>query len=404
MFNTSFLMQDNMESSVSKLKMKSSAFRRFKSMPKPSMKLDDSFSDNEMENESFHMIGESVSNMDTMLSVLDHDSSGDSGVSCLGGDSPTRGMDLRDIGESLMESPRHTPMMSKRKSRPQRNLFSIDTSSPITTDTSSPITIDTSSPITIDTSSPITIDTCSSAANRKRSREESTTECHRRKRRNLGGVPIPTKPEVNVNTDIISALDSDEDNMISDFSKSYCLPTITGKHSDMKSISPETMAHLVRGDVSETVGNFQIIDCRYPYEFEGGHIRDASNIWERDSMLKQFMNSLEKKQPTDKRNILVFHCEFSSQRGPKMSRFLRKMDREANKDCYPSLYYPELYLLEGGYKAFYEQYPELCDPHSYTTMIHPNHINDVKHFRIKSKSWCGDKSSKVSRRRQLMMQ
>ena len=394
MFNTSFLMQENMESSVSKLKMKSSAFRRFKSMPKPSMKLDDSFSDNEMENESFHMIEESVSSMDTMLSVLDHDSSGDSGVSSLGGDSPVRGMDLRDIGESLMEATRSTPMMSKRKSRPQRNLFSIGISS-----------TDTSSPITIDTSSPITIDTCSSTGNRKRSREESSTECHRRKRRSLEGVvPIHAKPEVNVNTDIISALDNDEDNLISDFSKSYCLPTITGKHSDMKSISPETMAHLVRGDFSETVGNFQIIDCRYPYEFEGGHIRDASNIWERDSMLKQFMNPQKREQPMDKRNILVFHCEFSSQRGPKMSRFLRKMDREANKDCYPSLYYPELYLLEGGYKAFYEQYPELCDPHTYTPMIHPNHTNDVKHFRIKSKSWCGDKSSKVSRRRQLMMQ
>jgi len=34
-----------------------------------------------------------------------------------------------------------------------------------------------------------------------------------------------------------------------------------------------------------------------------------------------------------------------------MSRFLREIDRDAN--CYPALRFPELYLLKGGYKAFY---------------------------------------------------
>lgn len=36
-------------------------------------------------------------------------------------------------------------------------------------------------------------------------------------------------------------------------------------------------------------------------------------------------------------------------------RFLREADRKANKENYPALNYPELYLLEGGYKAFHEQ-------------------------------------------------
>jgi hypothetical protein len=31
--------------------------------------------------------------------------------------------------------------------------------------------------------------------------------------------------------------------------------------------------------------------------------------------------------------------------------FLRNKDREAHRDCYPALYYPEMYLLEGGYKV-----------------------------------------------------
>ena len=36
---------------------------------------------------------------------------------------------------------------------------------------------------------------------------------------------------------------------------------------------------------------------------------------------------------------------------------MRKLDRKKNDVAFPRLYYPELYLLEGGYKAFYEQYP-----------------------------------------------
>ncbi len=72
-----------------------------------------------------------------------------------------------------------------------------------------------------------------------------------------------------------------------------------------------------------------------------------------DTFLKE--HSLRHYQGTDpeKRSILIFHCEFSSERAPKMSRFVRNHDRTLNKDAYPSLYFPEIYLLHNGYKEFY---------------------------------------------------
>ena len=36
-------------------------------------------------------------------------------------------------------------------------------------------------------------------------------------------------------------------------------------------------------------------------------------------------------------------------------RFIRERDRASND--YPSLYYPEMYILKGGYKEFFPQHP-----------------------------------------------
>ena len=72
-------------------------------------------------------------------------------------------------------------------------------------------------------------------------------------------------------------------------------------------------------------------------------------------------------------------------------RFLRNEDRAAHADCYPLLRYPELYLLSGGYKAFYEAYSELCRPRSYRPMLHADHAAELRHFRAKSKTFAGDR-------------
>ena len=66
-------------------------------------------------------------------------------------------------------------------------------------------------------------------------------------------------------------------------------------------------------------------------------------------------------------------------------------DRCQNSSTYPALYYPEIYLLHNGYKEFWENYPELCEPRGYQPMADPKFSQEEKIFRKKSKTWhlCG---------------
>ncbi|XP_060561626.1 M-phase inducer phosphatase-like [Ruditapes philippinarum] len=204
-----------------------------------------------------------------------------------------------------------------------------------------------------------------------------------------------SKDCVSDSNNIIEAVERLESReLVADGSRSYTLPTIPGKHSDLKSISTETMADVVEGKYIEQLGNVTIVDCRYPYEFEGGHIRGAVNLYTKDAV----NTLLQETSTSEKPRVLIFHCEFSSERGPKMYRFLRSQDREMNKDSYPHLNYPEIYLLDGGYKAFFYKFPELCDPISYKPMLHEDHAAELRHFRVKSKSWTAGEKQKTSRR------
>lgn len=147
-----------------------------------------------------------------------------------------------------------------------------------------------------------------------------------------------------------------------------------------------------------------VIDCRYNFEHEGGHILGALNI-NRPSLLdylvkryplalfdRRVIRQLRKLSGSkitlaDLKNIiegysafsqdtfqsevsdgskvyckpvLVFHCEFSQKRAPKMWSFLRNLDRELNVSHYPKLQLPEIYLLRGGFNLFVSMYPEFC--------------------------------------------
>lgn len=97
---------------------------------------------------------------------------------------------------------------------------------------------------------------------------------------------------------------------------------------------------------------YKIVDARYPYEFEGGHISGAINVQTTPQLIKIYQSQ----QNTD--TTFIFHCELSKNRGRELARQFRNIDRHFNK--YPHLSFPEIYLLEGGYKNFYNMFPDMC--------------------------------------------
>ncbi|XP_051559092.1 cell division cycle 25 homolog d isoform X2 [Myxocyprinus asiaticus] len=209
--------------------------------------------------------------------------------------------------------------------------------------------------------------------------------------------------------------------LIGDFSKQHLLPVEKVGHQELHCVSAHTVASLIRGQFGPAVEDFLIIDCRYPYEYQGGHIKGAVNLYT-ESQIQQAVHQasagnefspcttgnvsswglqglwaaqpadslLEKKVTKDEgsspRKLIVFHCEFSSERGPHLCQYLRRLDRCLNAQVYPNLHYPELYLLLGGYKHFHTCYPGLCDPCGYVPMRHREFREQLHGFRRKRPS------------------
>ena len=129
--------------------------------------------------------------------------------------------------------------------------------------------------------------------------------------------------------------------------------------------------------LSAQPARFTVIDARYDFEFNGGHIEGAISINKPKELADYFFPDQQRAErdgtpmppppaPTD--HVFVFHCEYSQERGPRLLnvrclpavrfvcapqqcfQLLREMDRKINQ--YPTLSYPQLYILDLGYKNF----------------------------------------------------
>ncbi|EJD76492.1 hypothetical protein LOAG_16564 [Loa loa] len=150
-------------------------------------------------------------------------------------------------------------------------------------------------------------------------------------------------------------------------------------------ISAETLADLLRSMTEEEFSErFILIDCRYPFEFAGGHIRGAYNLFDPAEIETVFYpNNIELRTKLMKKKP-IFYCEFSQKRGPSIAYELRALDRKLNFERYPMVDYPEMYLLEYGYRNFYLRFsntPDLIEPNGYVAMNDEAHIEQLKNYK-----------------------
>lgn len=132
-------------------------------------------------------------------------------------------------------------------------------------------------------------------------------------------------------------------------------------------IAKNTLLELLDGKFSGQFDNVMIVDCRFEYEYDGGHIDGAVNFNDKDRLAGELFNSPKS------RTALILHCEYSAHRAPIMAKYIRHHDRAVNVDSYPHLTYPDMYILEGGYSAFYAEHSALCYPQNYVEMNAKEH-------------------------------
>lgn len=117
-------------------------------------------------------------------------------------------------------------------------------------------------------------------------------------------------------------------------------------------LTPRQLAERINNPMSFGFEKIIILDARFEYEFHGGRIIGARNIRSKSQMIAVFDRYIGQ-------NVcIVVHCEFSQNRGPTLLHLFREYDRHRNQ--YPKLSYPHVYLLEGGYRRFFEEMPHLC--------------------------------------------
>lgn len=164
------------------------------------------------------------------------------------------------------------------------------------------------------------------------------------------------------------------------------LPHFNSDEESLPRITKDTMVDILDGKYGQYYDRSIIIDCRFEYEYEGGHIEGAINVNDKERLATQLFQT-----PPPENTLLIFHCEYSAHRAPIMcvcqaiesmktltyfrAKFLRHKDRACNAHQYPKLTYPEVYILDGGYSSFFGEHKLRCYPQNYVEMGAQEHAN-----------------------------
>lgn len=90
------------------------------------------------------------------------------------------------------------------------------------------------------------------------------------------------------------------------------LPHFNSDEESLPRITKETMVDVLDGKYVQEFEQTVIVDCRFEYEYEGGHIEGAVNFNDKDELANKMFESPPAK------TLLIFHCEYSAHRAPIM--------------------------------------------------------------------------------------
>ena len=91
------------------------------------------------------------------------------------------------------------------------------------------------------------------------------------------------------------------------------LPHFNMDEESLPRITKDTMVDVLDGKYGQCYDRSIIIDCRFEYEYEGGHIEGAINVNDKERLALQLFES-----PATGTSLLIFHCEYSAHRAPIM--------------------------------------------------------------------------------------
>lgn len=94
------------------------------------------------------------------------------------------------------------------------------------------------------------------------------------------------------------------------------LPHFTSEDETVPRITKETMVDVLDGKYRHSFDETIVIDCRFEYEYEGGHIEGAINFNNKEALANDLFEIKPLNKPQNP--LLILHCEYSAHRAPIM--------------------------------------------------------------------------------------
>lgn len=91
------------------------------------------------------------------------------------------------------------------------------------------------------------------------------------------------------------------------------LPHFVADQESLPRITKETMMNILDGQYTSHYDQSYIVDCRFEYEYNGGHIEGAVNFNDKEELTNKLFDS-----SSPNKILLILHCEYSVHRAPIM--------------------------------------------------------------------------------------